>query len=270
MHRLGHVVCLFVVVSVSACSYFEQRPEPYRAPGVAGAAQSQSGRELYLRDCAWCHGNTGEGTDRGPGLVEGSNGPALVDFVLSTGRMPLDHPDQRVAAGDSLYSPTQIAEIVEFTETFAPEGPEIPDVDVADGDLARGLELYQENCAACHSTTGIGGALTTGRADAGEGLVAETSGVIAPDLQRANALQIAEAIRVGPGTMPVFGSETFTDDEVDSIVRYVLYLKDPADPGGAAIGRIGPVSEGAVAWVIGLGALLAFMRWIGTRRGEDA
>ena len=42
-----------------------------------------------------------------------------------------------------------------------------------------------------------------------------------------------------------------------------------ADPGGIAAGHIGPVSEGAVGWLIGLGLLLGVSRWIGTRTGEE-
>jgi ubiquinol-cytochrome c reductase cytochrome c subunit len=37
------------------------------------------------------------------------------------------------------------------------------------------------------------------------------------------------------------------------------------DPGGAGIGRIGPVSEGVVIWVVGVAALLFGVYWIGTK-----
>jgi ubiquinol-cytochrome c reductase cytochrome c subunit len=81
-------------------------------------------------------------------------------------------------------------------------------------------------------------------------------------------VEIAEAMRVGPGTMPVFGETAFTDEEVDAIVRYVVYLQEPEDRGGLAIGRVGPVAEGAVGWIVGLGAMLLLARWIGTKTGE--
>ena len=58
------------------------------------------------------------------------------------------------------------------------------------------------------------------------------------------------------------------EQEVNAIARYVRYLQSPDDEGGAPIGRIGPVAEGAVALAVGLAALLLAIRWIGTRTGE--
>jgi ubiquinol-cytochrome c reductase cytochrome c subunit len=69
--------------------------------------------------------------------------------------------------------------------------------------------------------------------------------------------------------MPVFGPKTLTDDDVDAIAAYDKYLGRTADPGGLALGHIGPVTEGAVGWLIGLGLLIAVTRWIGTRTGEE-
>ena len=90
-----------------------------------------------------------------------------------------------------------------------------------------------------------------------------------PPVTSSSRTEVAEAIRVGPGTMPVFGPDTLSDDDVTAVAAYVQYLRHPSDPGGLAAGHIGPVSEGAVGWVIGLGLLLAVSRWIGTRTGEE-
>jgi ubiquinol-cytochrome c reductase cytochrome c subunit len=70
--------------------------------------------------------------------------------------------------------------------------------------------------------------------------------------------------------MPVFGSELVSDDDINSLVRYVLYLQEPRDAGGLPIGRVGPVAEGAVGWLFGLGALILFIRWVGTKVGEES
>jgi ubiquinol-cytochrome c reductase cytochrome c subunit len=83
-------------------------------------------------------------------------------------------------------------------------------------------------------------------------------------LFKASALQVAEAMRTGPPGMPVFNAASFPDDQVNSIARYVLYLQRWPDRGGFALGRIGPVAEGAVGWLVGLGVLLLLVRWIGT------
>jgi len=261
---------VLVVVAVSTLltsCYSRPEDQVYRPPGVAAADDARSGEELYLRDCAWCHGRTGEGTERGPDVVDGTNGPAFVDFVLSTGRMPLQKPDQRMMRGDPAYSEQEIEAIVAFVESLGAEGPDIPELALEDAELSHGLVLYQENCAACHSTTGIGGALTEGTrttAERGPG----RRRIVIPPVTAATPLEIAEAIRVGPGTMPVFNEDVIDQDDLNAIVAYSEYLKNPDDRGGAGLGRIGPVVEGAVGWIVGLGLLLIFIRWIGTKRGE--
>jgi ubiquinol-cytochrome c reductase cytochrome c subunit len=64
--------------------------------------------------------------------------------------------------------------------------------------------------------------------------------------------------------MPVFGPDILSDQEIGDVVAYVEYLDDPADPGGLAIGRLGPIPEGFVAWFVGMAALLGLVAWIGT------
>ena len=249
-------------LALTGCSFGADRSDdPYRPPALVRAPGPADGRDLYLRDCAWCHGPVGRGTERGPDLVSGTNGPALVDFVLSTGRMPIADADARMQPGVSQYTRSEIEAIVDYSRELGAPGPDVPELAHEDSDLAHGNELYLENCAACHSTTGVGGALTQA---SGGG----SSSVIAPPVLDSTPTEVAEAIRVGPGTMPVFGEESFDQDDLDAIVAYVVYLQDPVDRGGADAGRVGPVAEGAIGWIIGLGSLLLCMRWIGTKRGE--
>ncbi len=254
---------------LSGCAYFGAQPTPFRPPQAVEERGAQSGREIYLRDCAWCHGARGRGTTFGPDLISGTNGPALTDFVLRTGRMPIDSPQETVRPKEPLYSSDEITEIVDYVASFGQPGPDIPHADPEHGDLAHGEELYQENCAACHSTTGIGGALSSGRPSREEEQTTEGRELLAPPLDKSSPIEVAEAMVTGPGTMPVFGEPEFGQEDIDSIVRYVEYLKKPVDEGGAPIGHIGPVAEGAVGWIVGLGALLVLIRWIGTRSGEE-
>jgi ubiquinol-cytochrome c reductase cytochrome c subunit len=60
----------------------------------------------------------------------------------------------------------------------------------------------------------------------------------------------------------------FDSAEVDDIVAYVAHLQSGGNEGGWSIGRIGPVAEGAIGWLIGLGSMLLVIRWIGTKVGE--
>jgi ubiquinol-cytochrome c reductase cytochrome c subunit len=258
------LVFVLLAFGALACVYVTPPPHPYRPAIVAQpGGGADSGEELYLRDCAWCHGARGEGTPRAPDIITGTGGPALTDFMLSSGRMPLDYPDQRSRRRPSAYTDAQIASIVDYVSTFDVSGPDVPEVDLELGDLVLGQELYAENCAACHSTTLIGGALTS--------LEPGTrSTVNAPGVRSSTPTEMAEAMLTGPGAMPVFGPATFTPQESTSIIRYVIALQEPQDRGGVPLGHVGPVTEGAVAWILGLGALLAVARWIGTRTGEKA
>jgi len=237
------------VLTVGASAAPAQVRPPTTTTPAPDPADVAAGYELYQIACTTCHGARGEGVeDRGPSLV--GVGAASADFYLSTGRMPLDRPRSQAERKKVAYSPVQIRQLVAFVASLGP-GPPIPDVDPAAGNLAEGNRLYANNCAPCHSSAGAGGAL--GRA------------VYAPPLNRATPVQVAEAIRVGPGAMPVFGPEALDDDQVNSIVRYVEYLRHPDDQGGLGLGHLGPIPEGFVAWVVGLGAMLMAVRWIGTK-----
>src|SRR5207237_6218414 len=133
---------------------------PALAAGTGGAADT--GRVLYLRDCAWCHGAAAEGTPRAPDLRSGTKGPADVDFVLRTRRMPLRKPEDpmRRGAATTVYSAADRRAIVAYLATLGQAGPPVPAPPVNPPSLAHGAELYLENCAACHSSTGIGGTLS--------------------------------------------------------------------------------------------------------------
>lgn len=230
-------------------------PSPQVAPSpTALSLEQEQGRELYMRDCAWCHGSTGEGSIYGPPLQE--SGTASVDFMLRTGRMPIEQPKQDPPAGPAQYSSEEIEQINSYASTFA-EGPEIPEVEPDRGSLEQGAVLYQENCAACHSSTGIGAALT--------------SGETAPGVRDSSATEIGEAVRVGgagveTGDMPRFDERTLTPEELDSIARYILVvLQAPRDPGGFPLNHIGPVAEGFIAVFVLLPLMALVIRWLGKK-----
>jgi ubiquinol-cytochrome c reductase cytochrome c subunit len=212
------------------------------------------GQELYETGCASCHGFQGEGLEAPDGSLRGPSlrrsGEAGAYYYLSTGRMPLANSEDQPTRKERAYDDEEIEALVAYVGSLG-NGPEIPDVDITDADLAAGGEIYRANCQACHSASGSGGALSYGRA--------------APRLADATPTQVGAAVRIGPGQMPVFGPETITDDELDDLAAYVEYLRSPEDPGGLPIGRTGPIPEGFVAWIVGMGALVALVAWIGTR-----
>lgn len=82
-------------------------------------------------------------------------------------------------------------------------------------------------------------------------------------------MQIAEAVRVGPGLMPAFPSQILTDQQVNDVTAYVRQLRsERLDRGGNPLGRLGPLVEGLVAWIVTLGLLVAAARWLGRRAGQ--
>jgi ubiquinol-cytochrome c reductase cytochrome c subunit len=227
------------------------------ALALASPSLASSGRELYFANCVWCHGEgllgvpladgrtgPGGGTAAGPPL-EGV-GAAAVDFYLRTGYMPLrDARDQPVRKRPRFHE-AGIGALVRFIG--ARGGPAVPDVDPGRGSLAQGLHVFTERCAGCHQIAGEGGILIGARV---------------PSLKHASARQIAEAVRVGPYLMPRYSEHEISQRQLDSLVRYVLYVRDPDDRGGWALEHLGPVPEGIVAWLLAGAALLAVARVIG-------
>ena len=230
----------------------------------------EEGRELYLTGCASCHGAEGSGvrivepadgigdevlTDaagdgelRGPSLRE--SGEAAAFYYLSTGRMPLGNSDDQPRRKEPAYDAEEIDALVAYVGSLG-DGPPVPDIHLDDADVAEGGVLFRANCQACHSAFGSGGALSYGRA--------------APSLHSSEPTEVGAAVRVGPGQMPVFGPDAISDEELDDVAAYVELLRTPDNPGGLQIGRNGPVPEGFVVWLFGIGGLLLVVAWIGGR-----
>ena len=259
-------------LALAGCSYFRtQATTPYRPGGglTSPTPGVPDGFLIYQRDCGWCHGNAGQGSASGPSLIGGTNGPALTQFMLSTGRMPIMSADQKDALHQSpIYDQAEMAALIAYVSSFNANPPPVPVIDLGAGSLQEGEQLFQANCAACHSVTGAGGSLATGKLATINGFTLPRQGLVVPSVLKSSPLEVAEAVRTGPPGMPVFGPSELSDSQVDSIVRYVLYLQKAPDRGGLGLGRIGPVAEGAAGWALGLVALLVLVRWIGTSMKE--
>ena len=91
------------------------------------------------------------------------------------------------------------------------------------------------------------------------------TGGVAPPLKSATAVQIAEAVRIGPYLMPRFSENALSEPELDSIIAYVEQAKSPDDRGGWGIGHIGPIPEGMVTWFLAAVALVGTCVVIGRR-----
>jgi quinol---cytochrome-c reductase cytochrome c subunit len=222
---------------------------PVRPASAAGQPTAQvtggEGLALYLESCAACHGPGGSGSADGPSLV--GVGAAAADFMLRTGRMPLAAPDAPMVSRDPVFSDEQIRALVDYVASLG-DGPPIPVVQVSGADLSKGRELFIDSCAACHGP-GAGGDAVGG-------------GYVAPALLGVDPVTVGEAIRTGPGAMPVFGPGQISDADLDAIAAYLIHLDKDAAPGGLTVGGAGPVVEGYVAWIVGMGLLLLAVRRI--------
>jgi ubiquinol-cytochrome c reductase cytochrome c subunit len=222
---------------------------PPSTAGLAGAtaAALARGRALFVSSCSACHGMGAEGIPgRGPSLR--GAGALAADFYLRTGRMPLPSPRAQPLRTRPAFPSAQIADLVAYVGSFG--GPAIPTVQPAAGSLQRGQSLFALDCAGCHTIQAQGGIVT---------------GAVAPSLEPATPRQIAEAIRIGPYVMPRFGAGELSAGDMNSIARYVQSTKSPQDSGGWGLGRVGPIPEGMVAWLLAGAALLLIARLLGER-----
>jgi ubiquinol-cytochrome c reductase cytochrome c subunit len=224
-------------------------------PGAGSpSGQPADVADVYRRDCATCHGPEAAGTERGPDLA--GSGLGLVDFMVRTGRMPIADPDDRPRRGPPAYDDRTSAALVAYVGGLqggaVAAGPPIPSVEVDGADVPNGASVWRLNCAACHQWSGNGGAL---------------SDQAAPDVRHATATEIAEVVRSGPGSMPSFGTSAVDRGDLDDLAAYMTGdLDHPSDPGGWSLGHVGPVAEGAMALVAGLGLLAVVCRLLGEGR----
>lgn len=280
----GYAVVLAALAAIGVIyAGFSPQTDRAEAQSTAQAAEDlKHGQALFNQNCASCHGLNAEGTKDAkgnwiaPSLI--GVGAASVDFQVSTGRMPAMNPDAQVPRKKPIpafntqiktdYEEKEKREAAEKQKAQAEKnladlrayiaslggGPEVPSaaaVDPAKGDVALGGKLFRTNCAQCHNFAGSGGALTYGK--------------YAPSLSDATPKQIYEAMITGPENMPVFGDKQITPAQKLAIIKYIRDIKTQPDPGGAGLGRVGPVTETAVAWLVGIGGLVIITMWIGSK-----
>jgi ubiquinol-cytochrome c reductase cytochrome c subunit len=249
--RLANVAGLMAALVLTGVGYSALAPGASAADDATGSASSavDAGREIYTRSCITCHGSNLQGVqDRGPSLI--GVGEAAVYFQVHTGRMPLVRQEAQAPERPPVFSDEQIDQLMAYVQANG-GGPTLPSGDLRAGDLAAGGELFRLNCAQCHNFVGEGGALSSGKR--------------APSLLEANDLTIYAAMLSGPENMPVFGDNQLNPEEKRAIINYVQTIKASPDPGGAGVGRVGPVAEGLVLWVVGIGALMFGIFWMGTK-----
>lgn len=214
----------------------------------------EAGKALFQASCSSCHGLEAQGTSQAPSLI--GAGAAAVDFQMSTGRMPAKEVGAENNRGPVTFTPRQIHDIAGYIASLG-GGPEIPtaeQVDPRTGDPGIGSQLFSANCAQCHGFAGAGGALTYGKD--------------APPLTEATPTQIYEAMLTGPEAMPVFSDGALSPQAKRDIIAYITQTRVEPNPGGFSLGRTGPVTEGLVIFLGGLGFLVLISMWITAKRRD--
>jgi ubiquinol-cytochrome c reductase cytochrome c subunit len=217
----------------------------------ASATQIEQGKVLFTEGCSSCHGLAGQGGSSGPSLV--GVGAAAVDFQVGTGRMPMAQAETQAMRKKPVYSQTEIDALAAYVASLG-AGPAVPnpsEYDISNANVARGGEIYRLNCSQCHNYAGKGGALSDGK--------------YAPTLMKATPKQIYEAMLTGPQGMPVFSDGQIPTKDKQDIIAYIDYLQNAPDQGGAALGRLGPVTETVFMFTAAIGAVIAVTIWIGAK-----
>jgi quinol---cytochrome-c reductase cytochrome c subunit len=214
-----------------------------------------AGQALFDATCSSCHGYGAVGKEGiAPSLI--GAGAAAVDFQMSTGRMPAKEVGAENERHATTFTQQQIYQIADYIASLG-GGPPIPDaqqVSTAGADTALGEELFSANCAQCHNAGLSGGDLTYGKD--------------APPLTEATATQIYEAMLTGPEAMPVFSDGAVSPQAKRDIIAYIIQTRAEPNPGGLTLGRLGPVTEGLVIFLGGMGFLVLVAMWITAKRRE--
>jgi ubiquinol-cytochrome c reductase cytochrome c subunit len=225
----------------------------YNAPS---SALDTLGEALFMQNCASCHGTKANGVPASgtsgayPDLV--GLGPATIDFWIDSGRMPA--ANVRAIEAPRRFprlTPDQALAVAAWVNSLDPSYPDIPTPNLAKANVADGAALFALNCAACHTIEGDGDALA--------------QSTFAPSLRHIPAFEVVEAIRTGPANMPRF-TGNLSDEQVNDIVKYVTTeIQHPENPGGFGLGGLGPVAEGFVGLLVGVGILALVGFWVGER-----
>lgn len=246
--RLGATVRLLAALMLAGGAYTVFAPGVQAQDNPPLSAAAGEGKALFDVSCISCHGRNAQGVvGRGPSLI--GVGAASVEFQVSSGRMPMARQEAQAMRKPPQFTDEQVRQLGQYIQELG-GGPQVPEGNLREGaNLATGGELFRINCSQCHAFGGGGGALSSGK--------------FAPSLKPASDRQIYAAMLSGPQNMPVFGDNQLRPEQKADIIAYIQEtLKRDQDQGGFNLGRYGPSTEGLVAFLVGIVALVFASLWI--------
>jgi mono/diheme cytochrome c family protein/rhodanese-related sulfurtransferase len=200
--------------------------------------EATQGRELYLKMCAVCHGESGEGykADQAPRLAQpdflASVSDGFLKNAINNGRT-----GSTMSAWSKLHGgpldPPDVEALVAFIRSWEQSARVLLDERPAAGVAARGQTAYEKECARCHGAKGTGGPnIQVGGREL---------------LQSASVGYLRYAIRVGrPGTdMPAF-ADKLGDPAIDDVLSLLQSWKAPPPAPSRDIIRPPPIPLGPV------------------------
>lgn len=221
----------FLVAAFPLLAYYTAAP----AQAIVQTDTASEGENVFARECAGCHGSKGEGALEGPSLQSVLDDQAAIAGVAGIVRDGYGEMD----SFQGKLTEDQIKAVADYVvTTFG-----------TTGDVPEGGVLFRLNCAGCHGASARGGAL----------IYSEDN---APNLLDVATPEISAAIRSGPSTMPAYNEGALTDAQVADIASYVASIQSPPQPGGLEMTYHGPVSEGLIAILGGLGAAILTALWM--------
>ncbi|MBO9466457.1 cytochrome-c oxidase, cbb3-type subunit III [Tropicibacter sp. R15_0] len=168
---------------------------------------------LYRDNCAACHGRDAKGQKGFPDLTDDhwlwSGSPDEIEYTLQVG-INSEHEDTRTAempaiGRDEWLEQAEISDVIDYVLSLSGQAHDAEAV-------ARGIDLFAENCASCHNGEGVGG-FENGAPDLTDS--AWLYGGTRADLQE--TLQHGRA-----GVMPAW-SDRLTEAEIRKLSLYLLW-----------------------------------------------
>lgn len=217
--RLASMVFFIIAISsISAMAYAAEQAEEI-------SENIRSGQDLFHKHCAVCHGSEGAG---GVGI------PLNMDDFLSTSSdsylhktIRLGRPG-RIMPAFNTFSEQQVDDIIHYIRSWKPniKAP-IYSTEPIDGDVKKGLAVYDAACSNCHREQGIGaeGTGVTFSRPRDEEILAPAIGNSA-FLASAPDQMIKQIIMTGRESTPMDSAASMGIDEqdVNNVVSYLRSL----------------------------------------------
>jgi mono/diheme cytochrome c family protein len=218
-HLIPVLTLIFLLASVQAAFAQDDPGDPAH------------GGELYVENCAVCHGVDGQGRigaslETFPGIDAG----VAMEAVIASGVPGSVMPAWGQARGGPL-SEQDIRDVVAYvlgafggTQPIAPlptyQAPAIPALPEVEGDPSAGAAVYQANCVMCHG-------------DQGQGRFGLALAKSWPVNDPPTYIRQVVGQGIDGSTMPAWSQAAggpLTDDEIGDVAAFILTLKPASAP----------------------------------------